>query len=72
MNEDPEGRRDSLPLATIEPAAPGFLIRPSRPADAELLVTLVRELAIYENLEQHALATSDAFRRHLFGPRSPP
>jgi GNAT superfamily N-acetyltransferase len=68
MTEGTEERQDSSPLATREPAAPGFLIRPARPEDAELLVSLVRELAVYENLQQHALATADAFRRHLFGP----
>ena len=30
---------------------------------------MVRELAIYEKLEQHARATADDFRTHLFGPR---
>jgi GNAT superfamily N-acetyltransferase len=49
--------------------APGFSIRATRPADAEVLVNLVRELAVYEKLEQHARATPDDFRRHLFGPR---
>ena len=50
--------------------APGFSIRPARPADAELLVNLVRELAVYEKLEQHAQATPDDFRKHLFGPHA--
>jgi GNAT superfamily N-acetyltransferase len=68
MTNSQERRRFSLPLAGDLPAPPGFLIRPARPEDAELLVTLVRELAVYENLEQHALATADAFRGHLFGP----
>jgi GNAT superfamily N-acetyltransferase len=44
------------------------LIRPARPEDAEVLVTLLRELAVYEKLEPYALATPDDFRRHLFGP----
>jgi len=51
------------------PGAPGFSIRAARPEDAEVLVNLVRELAVYEKLEQHARATPDDFRRHLFGPR---
>jgi GNAT superfamily N-acetyltransferase len=68
MTEDAQTRANSLPLVTLGPAAPGFLVRPVRPEDAELLVSLVRELAVYEKLEQHALATADAFRRHLFGP----
>ena len=32
-------------------------------------MNLVHELAVYEKLEQHARATPDDFRRHLFGPR---
>jgi GNAT superfamily N-acetyltransferase len=48
---------------------PGFSIRPAQPEDVEILVNLVRELAVYERLEQHARATPDDFLRHLFGPR---
>lgn len=44
-------------------------IRPCRPEDAETLVDLVHELAVYEKLERHAQATPDAFRAHLFGHR---
>src|SRR5262245_43467369 len=44
-------------------------IRPCRPSDAETLVALVRELAVYEKLEHFARATPDAMRTHLFGPR---
>jgi GNAT superfamily N-acetyltransferase len=54
-------RRDSSSTA--------YSIRPARPDDAELLVSLVRELAVYEKLEQYARATPDDFRRYLFGPR---
>jgi GNAT superfamily N-acetyltransferase len=68
MKEDGERYGESVPIADEAPAAPGFLIRPARPEDAELLVTLVHELAVYEKLEQHAVASPDAFRRHLFGP----
>ncbi|QEH37452.1 putative acetyltransferase [Aquisphaera giovannonii] len=46
-----------------------YSIRPARVEDAEALVNLVRELAVYEKLEQFAVATADDFRRHLFGPR---
>jgi GNAT superfamily N-acetyltransferase len=48
---------------------PDVVIRPVTPDDMELVVNLVRELAVYEKLEQHAKATADDFRRHLFGPR---
>jgi len=51
------------------PDAPGCSIRAARPDDAEILMNLVRELAVYEKLEQHARATPEDFRRHLFGPR---
>jgi GNAT superfamily N-acetyltransferase len=52
-----------------EPSVGGFSIRPARPEDAELLINLVRELAVYEKLEQFVRATPDDFRRHLFGPQ---
>jgi len=51
------------------PGVPGFSIRAARPEDSEILVNLVYELAVYEKLEQHARATPDDFRRHLFGRR---
>jgi GNAT superfamily N-acetyltransferase len=43
-------------------------IRPARRDDADLLANLVRELAVYEKLEELAKATSADFLRHLFGP----
>ncbi len=46
-----------------------FSIRPARPEDAGTIVNLVRELAVYEKLEQFAIATADDFLEHLFGPR---
>jgi len=68
MKDDAEGRGSRSQMNDGRNEAPEFLIRPARPEDAELLVTFVRELAVYEKLEQHAAATPDAFRRHLFGP----
>lgn len=50
-------------------STPGFTIRPCRPDDAETLVALIHELAVYEKLEQFARATPEALRRHLFGER---
>jgi GNAT superfamily N-acetyltransferase len=44
-----------------------FSIRAARPEDVETLVSLVRELAVYEKLEQRVSATSADFLRHLFG-----
>jgi GNAT superfamily N-acetyltransferase len=44
-------------------------IRPARPEDAETIASLIRELAVYEKLEDHARATAQDLRRHLFGDR---
>jgi len=44
-------------------------IRPARPEDAESIVAMIRELAAYEKLEEHAKATPDVLRTHLFGSR---
>jgi GNAT superfamily N-acetyltransferase len=68
MNKSTEQPLVSVPRNVDATAPPGFSIRAARPEDAELLVNLVRELAVYEKLEQHARATPDNFRRHLFGP----
>jgi GNAT superfamily N-acetyltransferase len=46
-----------------------FSLRPARPEDSATIANLVRELAVYEKLEQFANATADDFRRHLFGDR---
>ncbi len=51
------------------PARATCAIRPVTPDDMELLANLVRELAIYEKLEDQSKATADDFRRNLFGPR---
>ncbi len=58
--------------AHVDPALadpPGLTIRMAGAGDVETIAGLVRELAIYEKLEQHANASPDDFRRHLFGPR---
>src|SRR5262245_4646324 len=44
-------------------------IRPCRSEDAETLVDLIQELAVYEKLAHQARATPESLRRHLFGPR---
>lgn len=44
-------------------------IRAAVPADAELVASLVRELAVYERLEHEATATPDDMRAALFGPQ---
>ena len=51
-------------------ASEPFRIEPARPADAALIVALVRELAEYERLLQDVRITTDDVRRDLFGPRA--
>jgi GNAT superfamily N-acetyltransferase len=45
-------------------------IRPGTAADAELLFTLICELADYEKLRHEVVATSDSIRETVFGPGS--
>ena len=54
-----------------EPSVIGLIHDPDGPPRGRRddLANLVRELAVYEKLEEHAKATPDDFRRHLFGPR---
>ena len=51
-------------------ASEPFRIEPAQPADAALIVALVRELAEYERLLQDVRITTDDVRRDLFGPRA--
>jgi GNAT superfamily N-acetyltransferase len=69
MNKAVDRTPDSSPRTNEAIPAAGFSIRAARFEDAEVLANLVRELAVYEKLEQHARATPEDFRRHLFGPR---
>jgi GNAT superfamily N-acetyltransferase len=50
-------------------AKPHFKIRPANPDDCSVLFDLIRELAIYERLEDHLVVTPDDLQRNLFGPR---
>jgi GNAT superfamily N-acetyltransferase len=43
-------------------------IRDATEADVDDIAALVRELAVYEQLEHEAVATADDLRTHLFGP----
>ena len=44
-------------------------IRPALLDDSATIATLIRELAVYERLEDQAKATADDLARHLFGDR---
>lgn len=44
-------------------------IRPARPGDGPLLLTLIGELADYEALRHEVVATADALESTLFGER---
>ena len=44
-------------------------IRPARPDDAPTIANLIRDLAVYEKLEDQARATAADLARHLFGDR---
>jgi GNAT superfamily N-acetyltransferase len=43
-------------------------IRDATEADVDDITALIRELAVYEQLEHEAVATPDDLRTHLFGP----
>jgi GNAT superfamily N-acetyltransferase len=43
-------------------------IRPARPGEAGLVLSLVRELAVYEKLEDDVVATDGMMDEALFGP----
>ncbi len=49
-------------------ASPEILIRFAAPADAELVLRFIRELALYERAPEAVVATAEDLRRHGFGP----
>ena len=65
MNND-QGSTDGEPKRADRA---GFTIRMAGADDCQTLASLVREFAIFVKHEQHAKATPDDFRRHLFGPK---
>lgn len=50
----------------MKPSVP-LHIKPARPEDAGLIAQLIKELAIYEKLEEEAGATPDILKKNLFG-----
>jgi GNAT superfamily N-acetyltransferase len=42
-------------------------VRQAGPADVATVLTLIRELAVYEELAHECVATTDNLHRHLFG-----
>ena len=44
-------------------------LRPATPADCPAIVGLIRELAVFEQLEHLVVVTPDSLQTHLFGPR---
>jgi len=49
--------------------APAAIVRAARREDVPAIVALIRELAVYENLEHLAVATPETLEPHLFGER---
>lgn len=63
--EKASGSKAGSALQPVSPSA--FLIRPATHADAAVLAALVRELAVFENLEHECLLTPEAVTEHLLG-----
>ena len=51
----------------MENASPEIRIRPARPADADLIVNPIQELAEYERLRSTCRANAETLKAHLFG-----
>lgn len=49
---------------------PSLAIRPATPADAELILRFITELAVYEKAEDEVVATADDLRKTIFEDRS--
>ncbi len=57
----------AAPAAAAMP--PAVRLRDAAEADVPTLLALIRALAEYERLAEHAVATPELLRRHLFGPQ---
>jgi len=49
--------------------SPAHTLRPAAPADLPVIVALIRELAVFEQLEHLVVVTPESLQPHLFGPR---
>ncbi len=49
--------------------SPAHTPRPAAPADLPVIVALIRELAVFEQLEHLVVVTPESLQPHLFGPR---
>ena len=47
----------------------GITVRPGTAADTGIILSFIRALADYEKLSDSVVATEQALRQHLFGPR---
>jgi hypothetical protein len=45
------------------------ILRPATASDAPAILGLIRELAVFEQLEHLVVATPESLTQHLFGPR---
>jgi len=59
----------STTLHTPANAQPGAQLRAAGPQDAAAIVGLIRELAVFEQLEHLVVVTPESLAQHLFGPR---
>ena len=56
-----------MPAESCPPSPDGLRIEPARLQDADLLCTLIRELAEFEQLSEECNVTPEALREHLLG-----
>lgn len=62
----PDPTKGLTPNPTTAPTM-DFTIRPAAEADVPLILTLIRDLARYEKMEDKVVATEELLRRALFG-----
>lgn len=52
--------------SVVDDAHDGFILRPAVPGDVATILTLIRELAEYENLRDECVATEESLHNWLF------